>query len=313
MNKIELFTMSTPFRGDASIYGYTFGSGDKTVAIVGSMRGNEYQQLYICSLLSKALSGLEECGDIVPGREILIIPSLNYSAHNLMHKYWLSDDSDINRQFPGNPEGTATSRIAYAMMNILKEYTYGVQFPSFYMDGEFIPHIRITKTETSDSSLNIANLFGLPFIMVGEVRSHDPSTLNYNWQLAGTNAFSIYSGGTERIDEQYADLAVSSVLRFLSRMGVIKYNSLGGYISTVIYEEKMYNIKADEAGFIRLIARINSEVRRGDVIADIIDPMDGHTKTRIRAPYDGILFFATNHALAAQNEIIFKMIRKLHK
>ena len=141
MNKTELFRMSNAFSAETVIYGYTFGSGEKAAAIIGSMRGNEYQQLYICSRLSKRLSELEESGNIVNGKKILLIPTLNHAAHNINHKHWPADDSDINRQFPGNPKGTATSRIAYQIQKILSGYSYAVQFPSFYKDVECIPHV----------------------------------------------------------------------------------------------------------------------------------------------------------------------------
>ena len=59
MNKELLFTMNTSFRGEYEIHGFTYGHGEKAACIVGAMRGNEYQQLYICSLLAEKLSEIE--------------------------------------------------------------------------------------------------------------------------------------------------------------------------------------------------------------------------------------------------------------
>lgn len=47
MNKEIIFSMNTAFRGEFNIHGYSYGRGDKAACIVGSMRGNEYQQLYL--------------------------------------------------------------------------------------------------------------------------------------------------------------------------------------------------------------------------------------------------------------------------
>ncbi|MBQ9871660.1 MAG: succinylglutamate desuccinylase/aspartoacylase family protein [Eubacterium sp.] len=310
MKKEILFTMNTAFRGIYNIYGYYYGVGDKEACIVGAMRGNEYQQLYICSLLSQKLAMLEAQGQIVSGKSILIIPSLNYSAMNASHKFWLSDDTDINRVFPGNPQGTATSRIADAIFSIAKEYRYGIQFPSFYLQGRYIPHVRMMHT--GHESTNLANLFGLPYVITGDVRSYDTTTLNYNWQMAGTDAFSIYSGGTERINQHDAEIAVSSVLRFLSRMGIIHYNCQGGYMPTVMQEEEMLNIKADDGGFFHQIVGTNEEVHRGQKLGDIIDPMDGRVLSEVTAPTDGIIFFVQEQPTIYQNVVIYKMIKKLH-
>ena len=310
MTKETLFTMNTAFRGEYNIYGYHYGMGDHEACIVGAMRGNEYQQLYICSLLSQKLAGLEAQGQIVPGKSIMIIPSLNYSAMNASHKFWLSDDTDINREFPGNPKGTATSRIAHAIMDIVREYRYGIQFPSFYLQGRYIPHVRMMQT--GHESTNLANLFGLPYVITSDIRSFDTTTLNYNWQMAGTEAFSIYSGGTERINQHDAEIAVSSVLRFLARMGIIHYNCQGGYISTVMQEEEMLSIKADDAGFFHQIVGTNEEVHRGQKLAYIIDPMDGRVISEVTAPTDGIIFFVQEQPMIYQNVVIYKMIKKLH-
>ncbi|MCR4837973.1 MAG: succinylglutamate desuccinylase/aspartoacylase family protein [Eubacterium sp.] len=310
MRKEILFSMNTAFRGVYNIYGYHFGEGEHAACIVGAMRGNEFQQMYICSLLSQKLALLEAEGEITADQSILLIPSLNYSAMNASRKHWLSDDTDINREFPGNRNGTATSRIAYTILERTKEYRYGIQFPSFYHQGRYIPHVRMMQT--GHESRNLANLFGLPYVITSDIRSFDRTTLNYNWQMAGTDAFSIYSGGTERINRQDAEIAVSSVLRFLSRMGIIRYNCQGGYISTVMQEEDMLAIKADDAGFFHQIIGTNEEVRKGQTLAYIINPMDGRVRSEVVAPMDGIVFFVQEQPMIYQNVMIYKMIKKLH-
>ena len=195
MNKEIIYSMNTAYRGEYEIQGFSYGSGDKAACIVGAMRGNEFQQLYISSLLAKKLGELEARGAIVSGKKILLIPSINYSSFNVGKKYWITDNSDINRSFPGNPEGQATSRIAAAVMEKVTGYAYGIQFASFYMDGEFIPHVRMIETGKQSNSL--ASQFGMPYVLTAEPRSYDKATLNYNWQMRGTEAFSVYSGVTD--------------------------------------------------------------------------------------------------------------------
>ncbi|MGN0367272.1 MAG: succinylglutamate desuccinylase/aspartoacylase family protein [Wujia sp.] len=311
MNKEVIFTMNTAFRGEYTIQGYSYGQGDKAACIVGAMRGNEYQQLYICSQLAQKLSEIEMQGDIVAGKEILLIPTLNYSSMNAKKIKWISDDSDINRSFPGNMQGTATSRIAATLLERVKDYAYGIQFASFYLQGESIPHIRMMETGTESTSL--ANLFGMPYVLTSDSRSFDQATLNYNWQKLGTQAFSVYSATTSTIDEESAKLAVSSVLRFLTRMGIIRYECHGGYISTTLKEKELVSVKADEAGFFHGLVKVNEEVKRGQVLAQIMNPMDGSIKAEILAPTDGIVFFVQNSPLVFQNVVIYKIVRRMHK
>lgn len=59
MNKEIIFNMNTAFRGEYTITGYRFGHGEKAACIIGAMRGNEFQQLYMCSQLILKLEQLE--------------------------------------------------------------------------------------------------------------------------------------------------------------------------------------------------------------------------------------------------------------
>lgn len=230
MNKENIVTLKSPYRDDFQINGYRFGKGEKTCCIVGAMRGNEVQQLYVCSQIIRALSNIEKKGDLVYGKQIMVIPSLNPFSMNIQRRFWSVDNTDLNRMFPGDAHGKTTQRIAAGIFDFIKEYQYGIQFTSFYISGDFIPHVRMMDTE--HKNIGLANLFGLPYILLRKPKPFDTATLNFNWQNCDTSAFSVYTNETEHIDEESANIAVSAVLRFLSRMGVIKYQSHGGYMAT---------------------------------------------------------------------------------
>ena len=51
MKKDIIFSLSSPYRDDFRVTGYRFGKGEKSCCIIGSLRGNEIQQLYMCSQL----------------------------------------------------------------------------------------------------------------------------------------------------------------------------------------------------------------------------------------------------------------------
>ena len=83
----------------------------------------------------------------------------------------------------------------------------------------------------------------------------------------------VYSASTEAVNEPSARQAASSVLRFLTRMGIIRYSSHSGYIASVIREEDLTNVKTDRAGFFRRETWPGAEVLRGDLMATIIEPV----------------------------------------
>ena len=179
------------------------------------------------------------------------------------------------------------------------------------MPGTFVPHIRMMDTGYQDTEL--ACEFGLPYVVVQKPRPFDTATLNYNWQVGGTAAFSVYTNATESIDEQSAEQGMSAVLRFLSRMGIIKYKCHGGYMGTNIDEDDMMNVKCGAAGIYRSLRKSGDEVEKGELLAQIVHPYEGAVVSEVRAPADGILFFAHESPLVMENTIVFKMIKRLHK
>lgn len=310
MYKDEIFRIEAPYREPMVVRGYRFGKGDKSACILGPVRGNEIQQLYICSQLVRVLKELEGNGCISAGKEILVIPVVNSYSMNVGKRFWGVEDVDINRCFPGNTYGDMASRMAGGVFEAIKDYSYGIQLASFYMDGEFIPHVRMMETGYQNTSL--ANLFGLPYVAVRKPKPIDTKTLNYNWQDEMTAAFSIYTNKNTEIDEKSADQAVAAILRFLTRMGIIRYESHSGYISHVIVEKDLSNIHANSGGIFKGLVRPGDDVRYGNKMAEIIDPYEGTVKETIVAPTDGIVFFTHREALITEKDIAYRLIHRLH-
>lgn len=311
MNREELYTMEGIYRQQFTITGFRFGYGERSACIVGSLRGNEYQQTYICSLLIRELKKLEEQHQIAAGKEILVIPCLNQYATNIDRRFWPLDDSDINRRFPGFLHGDTTQQIAAEIMEIIKGYSYGIHLTSFYMPGKFVPHVRMMETGFQNPSL--ANLFGLPYVVIRKPKPMDTTTLNYNWQMGGTSAFSVYTNCTDYIDDVSARQAVASILRFLTRMGIIKYNNHSGYIAEVVNEDDLTSMKADSAGFYRRCVEPNDPVYRGTVIGEIIDPYEGEVVSRVVSQTEGLVFFVHTEPTVNEGAVVCKIIRRLHE
>ena len=196
MREETIFEMTSPYRDSFRIRGYRFGEGAKTLAIVGAMRGDEVQQQYICAQIVNSLSFIERHGGIAKGKSILVIPSCNPFSMNVSRRFWAMDNTDINRMFPGYANGETTQRIAAAVFEALNGFEYGIQLASYYVPGDFIPHVRMLKTGYED--VETARLFGMRYVTVYPPRPFDTTLLNYNWQLWNTKAFSVYAGKTSQ-------------------------------------------------------------------------------------------------------------------
>lgn len=310
MKRETLYTLETPYRQDFSIEGFRFGRGEKACAIVGGVRGNEIQQMYVCAQLVQALARLEKQGAISAGQEILVVPCINHFSMNVGSRFWAMDKTDINRMFPGYDQGETTQRIAAALFTAVQGYRYGIHFASFYLPGDFVPHVRIMETGYQTASLG--NLFGLPYVVMRSPQPIDTTTLNYNWQIWETNAFSVYTKETDCIDEGSARQAVSAVLRFLSRAGVLKYPCHSGYLAAVVQETEMTNLLTPAGGLFRRFKHPGQDVEYGEPLGEILDPFTCEVRGQVVSPTSGVVFFAMKKPLVTQHEVAFKLIRRLH-
>ena len=253
------------------------------------MRGNEIQQHYICSQLVRRLKMLENEGLLTAGHAVEVIPCVNPSSVNIGKRFWAMDDTDVNRMFPGYDKGETTQRIASGLFQHLIGWKWGIQFASFYIRGDFVPHVRMMSTDWSDAQT--ACDFGLPYVFVREPLPIDTTTLNYNWQIWNCKAYSLYTKACDFIDKPSAQEACRSVLRFMYEKKITSLPVPGGFHSEIIEEDRMISVKSKTTGFMERLVAVNEEVYKGEILARIYDPYEHTVIEELCAPYNGTVFF----------------------
>lgn len=300
--------MSSPYRDDFRIKAYTFGHGAKTLAIVGAMRGDELQQQYVAARLVNALQQLEANGQIADGVSISVIPSANPFSMNIEKRFWALDNTDINRMFPGYDLGETTQRIAAGLFEFIQDFDYGIQLASYYLPGDFMPHVRIIETGTGFTDISLGRLFGFPYVTTRKPAPFDTVLLNYNWQIWNTQAFSLYAGTTDVIDPHAAQQSIDGVLRFASALGMITDCQLPpGLDSEIVDEDLCITLQAPHAGILVDVARVGAIVSQGECVARILHPYQGSLVAEVKAPCDGMVFFARNRSITYQNTVLMRI------
>jgi hypothetical protein len=83
---------------------------------------------------------------------------------------------------------------------VLEGFRYGIHLTSHYISGNFVPHVSIQ--DTGRSYIESARDFGLPYIRFRKPTRYDTTTLNYNWQIWETLAYSVYGGDDKAVDAE---------------------------------------------------------------------------------------------------------------
>lgn len=314
MKKEVIFELPSPYRDTMRITAYKFGDYDnpdceKSLAVVGATRGNEAQQMYNCSQIIAKLKELEKDGCIAEGKSIVVIPTINNFSMNIEKRFWAMDNTDINRMFPGYDLGETTQRIAYYVFEYVKDYEFGIHFTSHYTQGRFIPHVRMMHTGYENTEL--AKDFGLPYIYVRNSKPYDTTTLNYNWQIWGTQAFSLYLGGTARIKEDAGSMAVESVLRFLISNSIVTKTSVKkGKNSILIKSGNIVTVRTDMAGILHKCKHANDYVKSGELLGYIMDPYEGSILQSLYSPVNGYVFFTAFGPFEYEGSLVFRIVKE---
>lgn len=303
-----IFKMSSPYRDDFRIRAYTFGSGERSLCIVGSMRGDEIQQQYVSSRMVALLADAEAHGRIADGVSISVIPSANPFSINIEKRFWALDNTDINRMFPGYDKGETTQRIAAGLFGFIKDFRYGIQLASYYLPGHFLPHVRMIRTGFED--LADARYFGFPYIAIADPEPFDTVLLNYNWQIWETQAFSLYAGTTDVIDHAMADASIDAIGRFCAckQLATIPVREEGVPSPVVVDGKQLVSVQAPHAGILIVEREAGSVVEAGDILARIMHPYEGREVCVVRSPVSGTVFFARNKSITFQNTLLFRII-----
>ena len=239
-----------------------------------------------------------------------IYPAVNPLGINTIQRGVPLFDLDMNRIFPGDTDGPMAEYYAHEVVEDMRGADIAIDIHASNIYLRELPQVRIMNTGYQTASLG--NLFGLPYVVMRKPTPIDTTTLNYNWQIWETNAFSIYTKETDEVDEKSAQEAVAAVLRYLSRVGLLRYNCHSGYLSSVVQENEMSNVLTPAGGIFRRFVEPGQEVEYGQKLGVILDPFTAEVEAEITCPTSGVVFFALKKPLTTEHEVAFKVIRRLH-
>ena len=272
------------------------GDSPKRVCIVTGTHGDELEGQYVCFRLNQIIRAqLERLNGTVE-----IYPALNPLGIDSITRGIPTFDLDMNRIFPGDPQG--------AMPEQIKGYTYGIQLASFYIPGDFVPHVRLMRTGYEDTKG--AKLFGMPYITLRKPLPFDTTLLNYNWQIWETKAYSLYGGMNDGVESPVTAEMIGTILRFAQRIGLTRKPVVGipDFNPQVIDESSFCSVRTPQAGIFYRLKGAGAKVQEGEPLARIIDPYEGSVRAEITSPTDGIIFFAHNKPLALANTLLFNIL-----
>ncbi|MBD3841208.1 MAG: succinylglutamate desuccinylase/aspartoacylase family protein, partial [Campylobacterales bacterium] len=275
------------------------------VAVIGAMQGDALLPLHCSASLVNFLKNIISESKILG--DILILPSINHYALNISQKFWPLDKTNLNMMFPGYLQGETTQRIAGKIFEAIKGYDYGIILETPADQSTCMPHIKLLKTGWED--LVGAKKFGFQFIHNPKVESIDTVTLQYNWQLWETKAYSIICPSDQRIDQSKSDQIVQAMIRFFDQNKILNYHIYNSFASSVISNKDIKTMKTPKSGMFTSFKNPGDHVNKGDIMGKIIDALTGEIIHRFKSPENGMITNIYSNALIIENAIVYQIAK----
>lgn len=204
---------------------------------------------------------------------------------------------DLNRSFPGNPNGSLGERIAHRILNRILETG-----PSLVLDlhNDWIrsipyalldPDLGPVRGAAYEGALALSRETGLCVIVETEPV---PNALSYNLLMQGIPAITLELGEPRVVNEAHVISGIEAIWNMLACLGMIaprdtqfRFPLPGKYGAgaVLMYSEKPYGSRS---GIIRFLLEPGAEIKAGQPFARIMNAFGKHLET-VKATHDALV------------------------
>lgn len=234
---------------------------------------------------------------------LLAVPVVNTLAFLHQSRY-LPDRRDLNRSFPGNETGSLAARLAHLFLKeIVGRSDYGIDLHTGAIHRPNLPHIRADLA--NPENLRLAKAFGVPLLLNSAPVA---GTLRHYTTEKGIPVLLYESSEALRFDEAAIRIGVRGVLNVMAALGMLSASARPTRRASPVVAKSSAWVRAGASGILRSQAVLGEEVRKGQLLGVIGDPM-GEVETPVVASVHGVLVGRTALPLVHEGDAVFHLAR----
>lgn len=258
-----------------------------TALLTGANHGDEYEGPIALFNLANEL----DLADIT-GR-VIVVPAMNYPAFRAGTRTSPIDKGNLNRLFPGRPDGTVTEKIAdYFQRHLLPMADYVLDIHSGGKTLQFVPFAAAhTLPDKALQARCVAAVqafnapYSLMLLELDSVGMYDSAA-----EEMGKVFLSTELGGGGSATAATADIARRGVRNLLKHTGILAGRPEQGSSAALDMPSGDCYIASESAGLLEMRIDLGTAVRKGDIVARVHGyDRTGLAPTEYRAKLDGIL------------------------
>lgn len=281
----------------------TGGSGNKRVCIVTGTHGDELEGQYVCAetarILNENLSKLNGTVDIYPALNPLGIDSITRGIPLF--------DLDMNRIFPGTSEGTMAESLAADIISDISGADICIDIHSSNIYLKEIPQIRINEI-SAEELVPYAKMLNCDFIWIHSSATVLESTLAYSLNTTGTKTLVVEMGVGMRITMEYCRQLTAGIFNLLKNLGMWTGDTETVREPIVSGERAVEFVNSGADGIFVPCVEHWVNIKKGDHIGDVIDPVTGKISEYVTAPCDGKIFTLREFPIVYGGSLIARIL-----
>lgn len=281
-----------------------FSGNEKRISIVTGTHGDELEGQYVCyefqRRIKEHMENLTGIVDIYPAVNPLGIDSITRGVPGF--------DLDMNRIFPGNTEsGAMPEYLAAGLVEDLSGSDMCVDIHASNIFLKEIPQVRINEKDRR-KLLPYAKLLNVDYIWVHSAATVLEATLAYSLNSTGTPMLVVEQGVGMRLTREYGDQLVDGLFVLMKKLGIWSGKVIKPKKAIVSKDGMVSFINAPDSGiFVPEVAHSNM-IKKGELVGNIIDPLNGTIRNTILSPVDGLVFTLREYPVVNRGSLIARIL-----
>ena len=273
------------------------------IAVVTGVHGDELEGQYVAFRLGQLL---EAHRDLLYGT-VDVYPAINPLGINCIQRGVPMFDLDLNRTFPGNPDGDLTETLAAAVMADIAGARAAVDIHASNIFLREMPQVRINE-RSAETLLPLAPLLNVDFVWVHASATVLESTLAYSLNERGTPTLVVETGVGMRITRAYGERLVQGVLRLAAHFGMWGGEAEASPAPVVSHDGAVSYLNAEAGGVFLPEAGHGTHVEAGQAIGVVADASEGTVVQRVVAPTSGLLFTLREYPVVYPGSLLARIL-----
>ncbi|WP_340120065.1 succinylglutamate desuccinylase/aspartoacylase family protein [Pelagibius sp. 7325] len=268
-----------------------------TLFVCAALHGDEINGVEIIRRLLR-LSALKRLQG-----SLIAVPIVNVLGFLSQSRY-LPDRRDLNRSFPGSPQGSLAGRLARLFLDeIVAKSSHGIDLHTAAIHRDNFPQVRVNLDDPEGERL--AQAFGVPFVINTGFRE---GSLREAAAELSVPVIVYEAGEALRFDENSIRAGVKGVVRVMRQLEMLAPSSRKTRRVKPLVIRSSKWVRAAHSGLLRSATALGSAVSEGQLLGVISDAF-GENEVEVRASVSGVVIGRSNIPLVHEGDALFHIAR----